>query len=426
MLKKLTVVLLLSIVYQPVVLAMPFGTFDPRSLAMGGTGVSSGTSANAGYYNPALLAATRNDEDFSLEAPVIGLRIADPENLEDSLDAYQASDYEGKLSTAITNFHADQTSVANATAAADALTAMDNGIQTLTNKPLILEGNLGVSIGIPNRSVGISITSNARALAGAELNYTAEDSALIQAYADEFTKVAGGTAPDTSNLYLYDGAGKLQDLPSRLTSTIDVRGALIHETGISLGTMFELGRFPVALGITPKTVNITTFDYAVGMQNATIDKDKGKVEYSNSNVDIGAVTYLGAGFKMGVVGKNLVRKSYTTALGNEIVIKPQVRAGISHHGHWTTVAIDVDVTQNDPLGLDEKTQYIGAGIEINLLDTLQVRAGIKQNRLATTTSKDKNVSSIGVGFSPFGIHIDAAYAESDVEKAASLQLGFQF
>lgn len=426
MLKKLSFIWLISVLYQPVVQALPFGSFDPRSLAMGGTGVSSGTSANAGYYNPALLAATRNDENFTLEAPVLGLRIADPENLEDALDTYQASDYEGKLTTAIDNFRADQTSVANANAAAAALTNMDSGIQTLSNKPVILEANLGVSVGIPNRTVGVSIMSNARVLVGAELNYTAEDSALIQAYADEFTWVANLNAPHTSDLYLYDGSGKLQDLPSRLTSTIDVRGALIHETGLSLGTMFEIGRFPVALGITPKTVDVTTFDYAVGMQSADIDIDKGKLEYSNSNVDVGTLIYLGGGFKLGVVGKNLVRKSYTTVLGNEMVIKPQVRAGISHHSHWTTIAIDVDVTQNDPLGLDEKTQYIGAGVEINLLDTLQLRFGVKQNRLATTTSKDKNVSSIGVGFSPFGIHIDAAYAESDVEKAASLQLGFQF
>lgn len=424
MLKKLSLIWLISVLYQPVVQALPFGTFDPRSLAMGGTGVSSGTSANAGYYNPALLAATRNDEDFSLEAPVIGLRIADPENLEDSLDTYQASDYEGKLTTAIDNFNATPTTT-TANAAAAALTDIDNGIQTLSNKPVILEANLGISIGIPSRTVGASIMSNARVLAGAELNYTAEDRALIQAYADELAALAIDplTQVDSS---LYDGSGNLKDLSSQLTSTIDIRGALIHETGLSLGTMFEIGRFPVALGITPKTVDVTTFDYAVGMQTADIDIDKGKLEYSNSNVDVGTVVYLGGGFKLGVVGKNLVRKSYTTALGNEMVIKPQVRAGISHHGHWTTIAIDVDVTQNDPLGLDEKTQYIGAGVEINLLDTLQLRFGVKQNRLATTTSKDKNVSSIGVGFSPFGIHIDAAYAESDVEKAASIQLGFQF
>lgn len=425
MLKKWPIILLICITYHSGVQALPFGTFDPRSLAMGGTGVSSGTSANAGYYNPALLAASRNDADFSLELPVVGARIADPEDLEGALDTYQANNYEGTLTTTIDNFNATpNTTTANA--AAGALTNLDGGIQTLTNKPIILEANLGLTIGVPSRSVGVSIISNARVLAGAELNYTTADSNLINAYATEFTWVGAGNLPNTGDTNLYDGSGDLLDLTSRLTSTINVRGALIHETGISLGTMFELGSFPVALGITPKTVDVTTFDYALGMQNATFDTNKGKVKYSNSNVDIGAVTYLGGGFKLGVVGKNLVKKSYTTALGNEIVVKPQARAGISHHSHWFTIAVDADLTQNEPLGLDEKTQYIGAGIEVNLLDTLQVRAGIKQNRLATTTSKDKNVSSIGLGFSPFGIHIDAAYAESDVEKAASLQLGFHF
>ncbi len=423
MLKKWTLILIMSIVYQSGAYALPFGSYDPRSLGMGGTGVSSGTSANAGYYNPALLASTR-DDNFSLELPVVGMRVADPEDLEGALDTYQASNYEGALSTAIDNFNASPTTT-TANTAATTLTNLNTGIQTLSNKPIILEANLGLTIGVPNRSVGVSVMSNARVLAGAELNYTTADSDLISAYATELAWVGAGNAPNVADTNLYS-AGQLQDLSSRLTSTVNVRGALIHETGISLGTMFELGRFPIALGITPKTVNVTTFDYALGMQNATFDKNRGKVEYSNSNVDIGAVTYLGGGFKLGVVGKNLVQKSYTTALGNEIVIKPQARAGVSHHSHWATIAVDVDITQNDPLGLDEKTQYIGAGIEINLLDTLQVRAGIKQNRLATTTSKDKNVSSIGIGFSPFGIHVDAAYAESDAEKAASLQLGFHF
>jgi len=424
MFKKIPIVLLLSIVSQPVVQALPFGTFDPRSLAMGGTGVSSGTSANAAYYNPALLALTRNDDNFSLEVPVVGLRIADPENMEDALDAYKASDHEGKLSTAIDNFNAS-TNTTTADAAAAALTNMDTGIQSLTNKPIILEGNLGLNIGVPSRNVGVSIMSNARLLAGAELNYTAEDSALISAYAAELASVGAGNAANTSDTNLYSG-GQLLDLPSRLTSTINVRGAVIHETGISMGTMFELGRFPIALGITPKTVDITTFDYEVGMQTAQIDKNQGQLEYSNSNIDLGAVAYFGAGIRAGVVGKNLLKKTYTTALGNEMVIKPQARAGLSHTGHWTTVALDVDITQNDPLGLDEKTQYIGLGVEVNLLDALQVRAGVKQNRLASVTSKDKTVSSIGIGFSPFGVHIDAAYAESDAEKAASLQLGFKF
>ncbi|MDH5394252.1 MAG: conjugal transfer protein TraF, partial [Gammaproteobacteria bacterium] len=46
--------------------ALPFSGTDARSLAMGGTGVAAGSVANASTFNPALLAAYREDEDFNL------------------------------------------------------------------------------------------------------------------------------------------------------------------------------------------------------------------------------------------------------------------------------------------------------------------------------------------------------------------------
>ncbi|HFC54222.1 MAG TPA: hypothetical protein ENJ43_07285, partial [Gammaproteobacteria bacterium] len=61
-----------------IALAAPFGTFDPRSLAMGGTGVASGTGANASFYNPALLA---NEQRVIVEFPIIGFQVADPDEL---------------------------------------------------------------------------------------------------------------------------------------------------------------------------------------------------------------------------------------------------------------------------------------------------------------------------------------------------------
>lgn len=40
--------------------AAPFGVFDPRSMAMGWTGVSSGTGGNAAYFNPAFVRTLRD------------------------------------------------------------------------------------------------------------------------------------------------------------------------------------------------------------------------------------------------------------------------------------------------------------------------------------------------------------------------------
>ena len=406
--------------------AQSFGTFDPRSMAMGGTGVASGSSANAGYYNPALFSLAQEDF-FSIELPVVGLRYADPDDLETAIDVYQAAKYEDTLATAIDTFNASTTVAeyqTNAATVASALTNLKNGINTLSNKKVIVDFNLGAAIGIPNHTIGIGIMANARIMGGVELNISDADNTLLDTYIAEANSVATSGALDLA-LAIYSG-GLLLDPDPSLTSTFNARNAIIEKIGISLSKDFEIFNTPIAIGITPKSVDVTTFDYAIDLETAEFDEDKGKKIYSDSNIDVGLATYLGYGVRFGVVGKNLSKKSYETALGNKIEIKPQVRAGLSHHTRWTTIAIDGDVTQNDPLGFEEKTQYIGAGIEINIFDTLQLRAGIKHNRLATITAKDKDVTSFGVGFSPFGIHVDAAYATSDLEKAIALQFGFRF
>ena len=406
--------------------AQSFGTFDPRAMAMGGTGVSSATSANAGYYNPALLSLAQEGY-FSIEAPVFGLRYADPDDLETALDVYQAAKYEDALAAAINTFNTSANVTEyqnNAPAVATALTNLKTGLNTLSSKEVIVEANLGFVIGIPNHTVGIGIMTNTRVMGGVVLNISDADNALLDAYIEEINDVVVSGTPDTL-LSIYSG-GDLLDPDASLSSTFNARGAVIKETGISLAKDFEIFGYPIVFGITPKSVEVTTFDYAMDLETADFDEDKGKKTYSNSNLDIGIATYLGYGVRFGTVVKNVSKKTYETALGNQIEIKPQVRAGLSHHTRWTILAIDADITENDPLGFEEKTQYIGAGIEINVFDTLQLRAGVKHNRVATVTARDKNVTSFGFGVSPLGIHVDAAYAASDLEKAIAIQLGFRF
>ena len=68
-------------------LAVPFSSFDPRSFAMGGAGVAAGTSANAVFFNPALLAAATQDDDFSFEL-LAGGRAAGPDEFIDPVVAF--------------------------------------------------------------------------------------------------------------------------------------------------------------------------------------------------------------------------------------------------------------------------------------------------------------------------------------------------
>jgi hypothetical protein len=82
--------------------------------------------------------------------------------------------------------------------------------------------------------------------------------------------------------------------------------------------------------------------------------------------------------------------------------------------------------ENDPVAFEKPTQYASIGAELDVYDTLQLRLGYRTN----LSVSDSAVASVGLGFSPFGVHLDiAAMANpSDPEKeaGAALELGFYF
>ena len=134
--------------------AVPFQSIDPRSLGMGGVGVASGNAANAGFMNPALLSTAREDEDFSLELPILGARFSDPDSLMDEIDTYQDSNLEGNLTTAIDNFNAAVTAanvpnaITEAANVATATRAVQAQLNKIDNKPIQGEVFGGMVIGM--------------------------------------------------------------------------------------------------------------------------------------------------------------------------------------------------------------------------------------------------------------------------------------
>src|SRR5450631_3468247 len=66
-------------------LALPFNSFDPRSMAMGGTGVGVGDPSIAPIYNPAMLTASDPSKKYSIELPIIGFSLYDPGNMHTNL-----------------------------------------------------------------------------------------------------------------------------------------------------------------------------------------------------------------------------------------------------------------------------------------------------------------------------------------------------
>ena len=180
----------ISLVIAPlsVAQAAPFGTFDPRSMAMGGTAVAAGTSANAGFFNPALLAIANKDEDFSLEFPILNARIADQDEFIDRLDTFQTNNSIDNFSNAISVFNAAVTP-AQVSAAKDSVVSTGNtlmaGLGTLSNRDLEMEIMTGATVGVPGKKFAISVFVAARAMGGMQLDITQNDVGRIQAILDQ-------------------------------------------------------------------------------------------------------------------------------------------------------------------------------------------------------------------------------------------------
>ena len=113
-------------------------------------------------------------------------------------------------------------------------------------------------------------------------------------------------------------------------------------------------------------------------------------------------------------------------LKTTISLDTQFRGGISHTTDWSVVAIDLDLMENDPVAFEAPTQYASIGAEFDLYDLFQFRAGYRTN----LSVDDASVVSAGLGFSPYGVHLDLAAMvnPSDPEKevGAAIELGFYF
>lgn len=432
--------------------AAPFESLDPRSMAMGGAGVAVGNAATAPLFNPALLAATHDGDNFALELPIIGARLADPDDVIDAIDEFQESTVVDDLDFAIDAFN---TSDAKDTESVrTAASALDRELVKLGGKPL--QGDLGAAVvlGVPSKQGGVAVTAGATASFGGVVNYRdtgtfqALDADLLQletcyALPDQaaaeaciaaasFSYVDSDVFSPTFGEITFDAGGDDADVES----SVDVRGLILQEIAVSFAREVEWGGQTFAVGVTPKYVKATVFDYRADVDDADDDDFNGEDythDYSHFNLDIGVAKDYVNGWRAGLVVKNLIAQSYDTyrldketgvkeKTGHTIKTAPQVRIGGSLQRELYTLAADLDLTENDSVGYDGNSRYLALGAEFNAWNWAQLRVGYRAN----LANSRRNVWSAGLGLSPFGAHLDLAVSGSDEEIGAALQLGFRF
>ena len=400
------------------------------------------------------MSITHESDDFALEFPVFGVRVFDPDDFVDAVDEFDDTVMD-RLDAEIDTYNG---SPGTSGPIIDAMNAVNDEVLTLSDKPFQFEGGAGVVLAIPGEKFGMAFSASATASFSGILNYadsqtltdlTADMLALDSCYAGPPVNFAACiTVPDKFHYVDTDplsatfgdvsftaesGSGTDSDIQSK----VRVVGVVLAEAGLTFSREMVMFGTALAVGLTPKMVSVTVFDYEASADNADtgdINGDNYSTDYSDFNLDVGIAIDHKNGWRSGFVIKNIISQDYDakntdsvtgieTATGMTVSIKPQARAGVSHTNSWSTVALDVDLTENEGLGLaSDDSRYVALGIELNALDWAQIRLGYR----ADTVNSDRNVVSAGFGISPFGVHIDLGVAASGDEVGASFQLGFRF
>jgi hypothetical protein len=394
--------------------ASPQSFKTSRSLAMGGAGVAIAHPASANISNPAMLASSHHDwsDDFGLILPSINAAYADEEEVVDRIDDIQSDieRYDDLINSG--------GSVADIQNSASSLKRQ---LEDLDRDTMRADLGVGVSLAIPNDTISMGVFTTATLRATVRGN-------VAQSDLDQLQQVIDG-AP---------GA----ELEDNLDSNGRVLASAIVEAGISFGRSFDLGlENPVQLGVSPKYVQLRTYQYTAtvdGFDEDEFDQDDSESTKSGFNIDLGAAYAFGEDqqWNAGVAIKNLIPmeldSKFDPILGEEkqtFELNPMVTAGIAHSAEYHVLTAEAELTERKAFGYGDDTQWVSLGAELDAWRYAQLRVGARYN-IASNDDNDgiaeETQLTAGVGLSFYGVRIDVAGMVSDADLGGAIEFGAAF
>ncbi|ENM3853117.1 conjugal transfer protein TraF [Vibrio cholerae] len=347
---------------------------EARGDAMGGVGVVSGNFLTGPFYNPALVAIYRRNDDVGMILPSIGLSYNDPNDLVTDLD---------KVSEII-----KRGSESNLGELNKSLTAMQGNV---------LNAELGgvVAFAIPNQFISANVFG--------------------KAYTESFV------SPLIDNTACTESDFSCQ-LDRAKKSSVNAVSVGVTELGITLAKYQTFLGQHIAFGITPKLQRVYTYVYEASLDSYDIKdlRDNGNGE-TIFNMDAGALWFYGP-IRIGFAANNLISreiktKTITSAVsGNPISydMKPQYTVGAGIVADYFTLSVDYDLNEEERYkDFKDNTQMIRIGGEIDIMRQLKLRAGYNKNLAYDNT---KGTVTAGIGLSPlnlFQLDLGASYTNEN-------------
>ncbi|ENL6072599.1 conjugal transfer protein TraF [Vibrio cholerae] len=345
---------------------------EARGDAMGGVGVVSGNFLTGPFYNPALVAIYRRNDDLGMILPSIGLSYNDPNDLVTDLD---------KVSEII-----KRGSESNLGELNKSLTAMQGNV---------LNAELGgvVAFAIPNQFISANVFG--------------------KAYTESFV------SPLIDNTACTESDFSCQ-LDRAKKSSVNAVSVGVTELGITLAKYQTFLGQHIAFGITPKLQRVYTYVYEASLDSYDIKdlRDNGNGE-TIFNMDAGALWFYGP-IRIGFAANNLISreiktKTITSApISYSYDMKPQYTVGAGIVADYFTLSVDYDLNEEERYKyFKDNTQMIRVGGEIDIMRQLKLRAGYNKNLAYDNT---KGTVTAGIGLSPlnlFQLDLGASYTNEN-------------
>jgi hypothetical protein len=307
--------------------------------------------------------------------------------------------------------------------------------------------NLGLNLNTDNLSRDINAAAPATGI-----NYDATATYFTEAQYDSLVAALGGNTPENTQaadvlefyaaeqgltpqqadefITTFESVNTASGPLNQNTTTVVLRGFSVAEVPLTYGYVLN---DHVAIGANFKLMKGRVYGTEVlvfneGSGDVLEKSDENFQETTTYGVDLGVMARYGK-FNFGLTGRNLNSPkfdgftkdiSYTlpdgittnpkTIIADEVKLKPQATAGIAFIPFETlTLEVDYDLTKNETVLTDYKTQNFSAGLEWDALRFLALRAGTYKNMAESDTGW---IYTAGLGLNLWAVRFDLAAAMS--------------
>ncbi|EPV1127000.1 conjugal transfer protein TraF [Vibrio harveyi] len=340
---------------------------EARSDAMGGVGTVSASYLTAPFFNPALTAIYRRNDDAGMIVPSFGINYNDQNGLIDEIERI------GKLTVPA---------------------EIAKGLNGINGQKMDFDIGGVVAVGIPNKFLSAT--------------------AYGKLYTESFVQPEVNDVTDIDKNYVRGVSIGVAEAGISLA-----KYANFMNQHLSFGITPKLQRIYTYSYAT----SFASFDTKDLRENETAE--------TMFNLDAGALWFfgpyrLGISAK-NLIGRDVKTKAFTFTQGGnnyninsyEYSMRPLYTVGAGYVADYFSFSVDYDLNEEKRFStFDDNTQMIRAGFEIDVLRQLALRGGYMKN---LARSDDEGTITAGIGLSPLNlieVDIAAQYTNEDAMGAS--------